>query len=90
MSARSIGGLPGYREAPHGAFEDAMRHYWGNTDVRDIPDGALWILYTKWLDVPGQTDTRTCHGARLRLDAMRYRDRLADKCRRRGIMAADA
>lgn len=90
MSVRGIGGLPGYREAPHDAFNDAMNHYWKHTDVRDIPDSALWILYTKWLDVPEQMDTRTDHGARLKLEAIRYRDRLAAECRRRDIPGADA
>lgn len=86
MSGAEERGLPDYRSASHGAFSGAMDHYWRNTDVREIPDGALWILYTKWLDVPDQMDIRTCHGARLRLEALRYRDRLAAECRCRGIL----
>ena len=86
MNAREGRGLPDYRAAPLGAFNDAMACYFTGADVTGIPDGALWILYTKWLDVPGQADTRTCYGARLRLEAMQYRDRLAAECRRRGIL----
>lgn len=79
--------LPDYRRCDPEAFNRAIAKYHAGAPLEPMPDDELWILYTKWLDVPDQIDVRTAHGWHLRLQALRYRDRLKAECMRRGLIS---
>lgn len=78
--------LPGYRDCDPETFNRAVAKYHAGAPLEPMPDEELWILYTKWLDVPDQTDVRTARGQAMRLQAIRYRDKLKAECVRRGLL----
>lgn len=84
--AKNSKNLPGYRDCDPEAFNRAIAKYHAGAPPEPMPDEELWILYTKWLDVPDQADVRTAHGWAMRLQAIQYRDRLKAECLRRGLI----
>lgn len=88
MRTYNTKGLPDFREVPLDRFNEAIARYYDGTGIKDLSDGDLWILCTKWTEVDAQVDARTAHGMSLRAGAAEYRRSLETECRRRGILAS--